>query len=60
MKQEEARKVIMMASQKAIAEYRKTNPIDLKNLDEYLSRQMKYVNDYVRRTVSFDIRSKAM
>ena len=62
MTKEEARTIIMEATQKAMQEYREINKPNWKalykndaQLTEYLNKQTEYINSILAKTIPYDV-----
>ncbi len=52
MPKEEARKIIMSVSQRALSLFRSENPLPKKPSEDYCNRQIAFINEYLNGNVS--------
>ena len=52
MTKEEARKIIMSVSQRALSLFRSENPLPKKPSEDYFNRQIAFINAYLNGNVS--------
>ena len=60
MDKEEARSIVMAASQKAMHLFREDNPLTMPVTREYLDRQRNFINRYVHEHVPEDVQCAAV